>query len=114
MINALQEKAARGAKRAAWVTAGTVLFCVGIAFLTAAAWMVLSTLQDAQFAALVIGFAYAGLGGVAVAIGMTSHRTTNVAPDPHSLSRPAGQDDTFERMTAAFLTGFQSAKEFRR
>ena len=64
MINALQEKAAQGAKRAAWATAGTVLLCVGVAFLTAAAWMVLSTLQDALFAALVIGFIYTGLGGI--------------------------------------------------
>ncbi|MBU2935883.1 MULTISPECIES: phage holin family protein [Pacificibacter] len=112
MINTLQEKAAQGAKRAAWATMGTVLLCVGIAFLTTAAWMVLSTLQDTLFAALVIGFVYTGLGGIAVALGASSNRPPKKSATP--LAPPARKDDTFERMAAAFLTGFQSAKDYRR
>lgn len=110
MIKKFQRQLAQGARRAAWATAGTLLLVVGIGFLTAAAWMVLSTLKDAQFAALVIGFVYVGLGGLVVAIGMTSNR----APDIRSLPHPVGPDDTLERMAAAFFTGFQSAKDFRR
>ncbi|MBU2867785.1 phage holin family protein [Pacificibacter marinus] len=110
MIKSFQRQLAQGARRAAWATAGTLMLVVGLAFLTSAAWMVLSALRDAQFAALVIGCVYVGFGGVAVAIGMVSNRV----PDPQPLPRPAGPDDTLERMAAAFFTGFQSAKDFRR
>lgn len=110
MIKPFQRQLAQGARRAAWATAGTLLLTVGLAFLTAAAWMVLSTVKDAQFAALVIGCVYIGFGGIAVAIGVRSNRACDPLPSP----RPASPDDTFERMATAFFAGFQSAKEFRR
>jgi hypothetical protein len=74
----------------------------------------LSTLKDPQFAALVIGFVYAGLGGIAFAIGASSGKHKHSVPASQPLAAPKGPEDTYERMAVAFMTGFQSAKEFRR
>ncbi|RPE67138.1 PUCC protein [Pacificibacter maritimus] len=117
-MSTLKEKTVQGAKRAAWISLGTAMLCVGVAFLTAAAWMVLSAVKDAQFAALIIGLSYAGIGCIAVVIGTSSshHSGRHVGPEhhPEPLTPHARSDDTFERMAAAFMTGMQSAKTFRK
>ncbi|MGI3168560.1 phage holin family protein [Pseudooceanicola sp. C21-150M6] len=82
-------------RRAGFGLAGLCLFCIGLAFLTVAAWIALSDLRDALFAATVIGCSYAGLGLIIAVLGMRRPRRMP-PPQPVSL---AG-------LGAAFAQGF--------
>ncbi|WP_434289625.1 phage holin family protein [Celeribacter sp. SCSIO 80788] len=110
MLNAVQTKVARGARRVAWVSAGMLLLLVGAGFLTTSAWLVLSTLHGAQFAALVIGLFYVGSGLISLALG-----TKRQVPAP-VLAPPSGptQPDVFARLAMAFSEGFQVGAAMRR
>ncbi|SFR08702.1 hypothetical protein [Poseidonocella sedimentorum] len=121
MLEALQDKAAEGARRAAWAVVGSLLLAVGAGFLTVAAWMVLDAVRDAQFAALVIGLTYAGGGILALGFGAArTHRSRRPlghgAQGPaHLRSTPeAPAADPFERMARAFAEGFQTGRAMRR
>ena len=113
MFSAMQSHLARGARRAAWATAGGGLLAVGTAFLTVAAWLVLSETRDAQFAALVIGLFYVGVGLVALALG-TKRTSKPPATAAAPLTPQDGQQDVFERIAAAFGEGFQTGKAMKR
>ena len=56
-------------RRAGFGLGGAVLMSIGTGFLTVAAWFALAEARDTQFAALVIGCAYFGLGAIVVALG---------------------------------------------
>ncbi|PTQ74924.1 phage holin family protein [Celeribacter persicus] len=109
MLNTLQSHLARGARRAAWASAGALLLLVGAGFLTVTAWLVLSSLRDAQFAALVIGLFYVGAGLIALAMGARRPPPVTPRPDPCQM-----QQDLFERIAIAFSEGFQAGKAMRR
>lgn len=108
MLYDLQYKAAQGARRAALGAAGVTLIGVGTGFLTVAAWLVLSALRDAQFAALVIGLVYFGAGGIFVAMSMRPRIPSRSAHVPNV--EPTTQA---ENIAAAFFRGFQTGKDFR-
>ncbi|MBW6416908.1 phage holin family protein [Celeribacter sp. PS-C1] len=118
MLTALQHNLARGARRAAWVSAGGILMAVGIGFLTVAAWITLSTLRDAQFAALVIGLVYVGVGLVIVALNTRdSHAKTLEEQRAQEAYRRAAcppEDDLFARIAIAFSEGLQAGKALRK
>jgi len=64
----IEKKIAAAARKAALLSAGGVLACVGAAFLTVAAWLVLAELRSDIFAATVIGVVYMGLALIFVAV----------------------------------------------
>lgn len=82
-------------RRAGFGLAGGFFMLIGAGFLTVAAWYALDTLRGPQFAALVIGCAYFGLGALVIAFGM---RRRVVVPPPPAFSA-AG-------LSAAFAQGF--------
>ncbi|GGE20041.1 hypothetical protein GCM10011360_05960 [Primorskyibacter flagellatus] len=81
-------------RRAGFGLGGALLMVVGVGFLTAAAWLILSEARGAQFAALVIGFGYVGAGAVVMAVGT---RRVPHAPAPGI---------TASGLSAAFAQGF--------
>ncbi|EAQ04846.1 hypothetical protein OB2597_06170 [Pseudooceanicola batsensis HTCC2597] len=85
-------------RRAGFGLAGAFLMLIGAGFLTVAAWIALAAARDAQFAALVIGCAYFGLGALVVALGT---RRPHVAPPP-----AAAAGLTAGGLGAAFAQGF--------
>lgn len=109
MRSGVQSHLARGARRAAWATAGALLLGVGLAFLTGAAWLVLEALRGPAFAALVIGLVYAGAGLLAFGLGARRARC-NLPPPP---AEEQGER-VFERMAVAFGEGFRAGKAMRR
>ncbi|WP_066707612.1 hypothetical protein [Celeribacter ethanolicus] len=110
MLNAVHTRVARGARRAAWASVGLLLLLVGTGFLTVAAWLVLSALHGAQFAALVIGLLYVGAGLMALAL------ATKRQTPPTPLASPSGptQQDLFARIALAFGEGVQAGRSMRR
>lgn len=55
-------------RRAGFTLVGVICLLMGLGFLTAAGWFVLSELRDSIFAALVIGGAYTGIALVCFAL----------------------------------------------
>ncbi|SMX42933.1 phage holin family protein [Actibacterium lipolyticum] len=108
MLSDLQQKAAQGARRAALGAAGVALISVGAGFLTVAAWLVLSALQDAQFAALVIGLSYLGVGSICLAMGKRAGTPPRSTIAPRAASSPA------EEIAVAFLRGLRTGQEVRK
>ncbi len=108
MRSGVQAHLARGARRAAWATAGALLLGVGLAFLTGAAWLVLEALRGPAFAALVIGLVYAGAG--LLALGLGARRARCDLP-PQAEGQGAR---VFEQMAVAFGEGFLAGKAMRR
>ena len=82
-------------RRAGFGLGGAFLMLIGAAFLTVAAWIALAEARDAQFAALVIGCVYFGLGALVVALG--TRRPRHVPPPP-GVSMPG--------LSSAFAQGF--------
>ncbi|WP_417261706.1 phage holin family protein [Celeribacter sp.] len=118
MLTALQHQLTRGARRAAWVSAGGILMAVGIGFLTVAAWIMLSTLRDAQFAALVIGLVYVGVGLVIIALNTQGTRASTLekqrAEEAYRRTACPSEDDLFARIAIAFSEGLQAGKALRK
>ena len=94
------EKAAR--KGAAFSVAG-LMALVGMGFLTAAFWMVLSQWRTDLFATTVIGLIYFGAGAVIAALAM---RKPPAPPKPH-LS-------PLQLMIVSFLDGFEQAQRTKK
>lgn len=83
-------------RRAGFGLGGAFLMMIGAAFLTVSAWITLVEMRDAQFAALVIGGVYFGLGLVVIAIGARRPYVPPAAAAPLSMSG----------LSAAFAQGF--------
>ena len=102
MLGRVQHKAERKARQVGLGIAGWILGAVGAGFLTAAAWMTLVTMADAQFAAIVIGCAYVGAGALVLlrahVIGAQSYEDAHPVPAPHPQPSPD--------LTGAFMNGF--------
>lgn len=82
-------------RRAGFGLGGALLMAIGAGFLTVAAWIALAEVRDAQFAALVIGGVYFGLGLIVLALGS---RRPHVPPAAAPLSMSG--------LSAAFAQGF--------
>lgn len=108
MLAGLKSKAAHTAKRAGLLTGGLLAICVGLAFLTAASWIYLSTVTDVMTAALIIGATYTGVGLLTVGIASTDPKT---AQDQHTIHHaPHGPDGQNQQppLMQAFLHGMQA------
>lgn len=105
----VEQKIERAARKGAAFSAATILASVGLGFLTAAAWMVLSELRSAPFAALVIGIGYLGAAAIAAALG-----TSKKSKDRHQFAQQdeLGSDLTPLQLVAlSFLRGFEQGRE---
>lgn len=83
-------------RRAGFGLGGALFMLVGLGFLTVAGWITLVEIRDAQFAALVLGCSYFGLGLVVAVLGGRRH---HVAP-------PVGHGANMSGLSAAFAQGF--------
>ncbi len=107
----VQKKIGDAARKAGVVVASLILVTVGTGFLTVAAWLVLSEMRDATFAAGVIGMVYVGAAAVVLAMGL-SNRSRNVTPDATPVSVTA-QSPT-QLVVLSFLQGLEQGRNARR
>ncbi|WP_010140268.1 phage holin family protein [Oceanicola sp. S124] len=89
--------------RAGWSLAGITLILPGLAFLTAALWLLLSELRDALFAAGVIGALYLGLGLICLA--MARRRPRIPLPPRHAVPPPPLAGGLAAELVAALMQG---------
>ncbi|MGB2201440.1 MAG: hypothetical protein ACPH5G_08920 [Pseudooceanicola atlanticus] len=87
-----------GMRRAGFGLGGLLLMAIGAGFLTVAAWIALAEAHDAQYAALIIGSVYFGLGALVVAFG-TRRPIHHVPPTTAAAMTTGG-------LGAAFAQGF--------
>jgi hypothetical protein len=119
MFEGLKTKAATTAKRAGLLSGGLLAIAVGAAFLTAAAWIYLANVMDAQMAALIIGGVYAGLGFVMVGLASSGGSREEPAAGQKASAHGAGEQGAGAQppLMQAFLQGMQagvSATQSRR
>lgn len=84
-------------RRAGFGLGGAFLMMIGLAFLTVSAWITLVEMRDAQFASLVLGAAYFGLGLIVAVLG---RRRPYVAPPV------AAAPFSMAGLSSAFAQGF--------
>ncbi len=104
----IEKKVTRTAKRAGLYTGGLLLCSVGVAFMTAAAWIALATALDAQIAAIVIGCAYLGVG--LVIFGVAASSPSQEQPKAPHAEQPKAPSDA-PPIVQAFMYGLQAGAE---
>jgi len=97
MFASVKYAAASAARKAALLTAGLLLLGIGLGFLTAAMWIVLSLAYGTLTAAAVLGAGYFGLGFIVLALASSPRRRAVVPPAP-----------VHNRLMEAFLAGLQA------
>ncbi|NSX54342.1 hypothetical protein [Parasulfitobacter algicola] len=113
MFEATKAKARRAAKRAAISVGATVLFLIGLAFLTVSIWVALNAIFPTEIAALIMAGGFCGLGlilfGVAAVIG-------EGAPEKIEAKQEADSAQLQNALIQSFMTGLaagQNAKSQR-
>ncbi|MGB3246202.1 MAG: phage holin family protein [Sulfitobacter sp.] len=105
----IEQKVQRAARKGAAFSAAGVLAIVGVAFLTAAGWMVLSELRSPVFAATVIGLIYIGAAAIAVAIGLK--KPDNFSATASGKRQPASDLSPLQLVVLSFVQGFEQGRE---
>ena len=100
----------RKVRGAAYSMAGLIFVMIGMCFLAAALWMVLSELRDAQFASIVLGCGFVAVGLIAMGIGKLVSRL-HVAPVAHPTAATA---PALVQMIEGFLVGVRAGRTTRR
>lgn len=106
-LDEAERRARAFSHRLALGTAGSLCAGVGAAFLTVAAWLVLSAGHGAVFAATVIGSAYLGAGLVLWALSLRPRQPERTAP-------PADPYTPFIHMAEGFAAGLEAGRAARR
>jgi hypothetical protein len=104
----IEKTVANAARKAGFVTASAVLATVGTAFLTTAAWIVLSAQHSSLFAATIIGLVYLGAGAITLALGLS--RPTQKRPAPREI----GGLSPGQLVLVSFLQGLEQGKRTKR
>ena len=103
------QKIGGAARKAGVVTAGATLTSVGVAFLTAAAWIFLAAEHGTLIAAVVIGFTYTGLGIVIVAMGSSDGRLKAERAQQAAVSTHA--ETPAQMVILSFLQGMEQGRQ---
>ncbi|MBL3570793.1 hypothetical protein DSD19_10435 [Rhodovulum sp. BSW8] len=105
-LDEAERRARAFSHRLALGTAGSLCAGVGAAFLTGAAWLVLSAGHGAVFAATVIGAAYLGVG--LIFWGLSLRRSPPARP-----AAPADPYTPFVHMAEGFAAGLEAGRAAR-
>lgn len=114
MLAQIQERLARGVRRAAYSTGAGICFLVGAAFLTAAAWIYLARTTSPELAALIIGAVWLGFGFILLGLGSAGRAPRHAPPvaDPHrppEKEAPPSPPSGFG-LAQAFLFGLEAGR----
>lgn len=113
MLQAIEAKAARAARKTGLAVGGGLCFVVGAAFLTSAAWIYLSQVLDTLSAALIIGGVYAGVGLVLFGLAGRSSESADIKVKAEAKAQMNGHAPQHEGgeqppLVQAFLFGMQA------
>lgn len=106
-----KETASRTARSAALGLGALLCFGVGLGFLTVSAWIFLQSFLPVTQVALVIGFAYLGLGLILIAaLAFNGDRTTE---RQSSSDQDSDFDHPAAKLVIAFISGLQAGRSAR-
>jgi hypothetical protein len=108
MIAHARAKAGYSAKTASIGMFAAFAMIIGLAFWTAAAWLLLLTLTTALNASLIIGAFYTGAG--LLGFGIVAVRTQKSVAPPAPVKAP---EATLESLISAFITGLNAGARKR-
>lgn len=108
----VEQKVTAAARKAALFSASAIFASVGTAFLTVAAWLVLSELKSAVFAATIIGIVYLGLGLIGFGFASVSYRRRT--PPQHSAAEPPAELSPLQLVVVSFLQGIEQGARSNR
>jgi hypothetical protein len=108
---AFEKKISAVARKGALYSASAILVFVGAAFLTVAAWLLLTELKSTLFAATVIGATYAGLGLIGFAIASASSQPPTTPKTPNDTLNGLSP---MQLMVVTFLQGFERGAKAKR
>lgn len=115
MFARVEQKVAQAARKTALGAGAALALLVGIAFLTAAAWIYIAATVDTFIAAIVIGAFYVGLGFVL--LGLASAREKS-GPEPAGVkSAPEPNPDApsnLPPLAQAFIFGMEAGAAAKR
>ncbi|MBT9386504.1 phage holin family protein [Pseudooceanicola sp. CBS1P-1] len=101
MFGSLRYSIDRAVRRAGYSIGAVILLVIGWGFLTVAAWLYLSTVKDAMFAALIIGCVYVGLGLILMFLASRSRPV----PMAHPAAAPPPSAASFAGLASALMQG---------
>lgn len=104
----IEQKVERAARKGAAFSAAALLGGIGVAFLTAAGWMVLAELRSEMFAATVIGVCYVGAAAIAAAIGVKKPTPAEKAFGP---AQDTSQMSPLQLVILSFVQGFEQGRQ---
>lgn len=103
----LENKVERAARKGATFSAAGLLAAVGMAFLTAAGWMVLSELKSSVFAAAALGAGYTGAAAIAAAIGL---RKSDGQSGGYGATQTTSDLSPLQLVVLSFVQGFEQGQ----
>ena len=98
-------------KRAVLALLAGLMLVIGLAFLTSAAWIILSEMFDTGTAALIIGLTYSGLGLVIFACLAIAKM---MRPKLHTAPKPSSNASIAATLIPAFIGGLEAGIRARR
>lgn len=112
---AVAARAQEGARRFGLMAVSGAFFAIAAAFLTVAAWIVISDAQSAQLAALVIGVFYLITGVVFRVMARSPKPVQPVRPATAATDTPPkGRGAAYPPLAEAFVFGLDTALRLRR
>lgn len=103
----IEQKVRKAASKAAAFSVGGLLAIVGVGFLTAAAYLLISEMRTPLFAFTILGIIYLGLAAIAFAFGLT--RQTSPQPKQASTDLP-GNLTPLQLIAVSFLQGLEQGR----
>ncbi len=115
MFSAVERTVARAARKTVLCASAALSFAVGLAFLTAAAWIVIAVSVNVFVAAMVIGTFYIGVGFVL--LGLASARDRDTIDPPHAPADAPPQSappSNLPPLAQAFIFGIEAGAAAKR
>ena len=103
-MHSIRHQAARTAQQAGLITGGMLICAVGVGFLTLSAWLLLVSLTDPAYAALIIAGTYLGVGAILVGLSGRSG-------SPNMAHSSAQGDQQVSSLVEAFLYGLNAGRQ---
>jgi uncharacterized membrane protein YcjF (UPF0283 family) len=110
----IQATATRTAHTAVLGLGAAISLFVGLGFLTAAAWLLLTTLTTSLIATVILGAAYSGIGFLLLAVmSMRSREKRRARAAALAATASSTTAGNMTAVIAAFMTGLSAGKKAR-
>lgn len=114
VVSDLRRSAREGARVAAFTTIGALFTLVGIGFLTAALWMLVSIFQSPLYATTLIGALYCAAGFILMALGLRRKSERAAFTSQAADLPPTAPREPWVQLAEGFALGLQAGRDARK